>query len=234
MEIKPRSAWGAKPAESITPWNTAKLRGVAVHWFGIPDAVLKPADVAGQLRGVQASHQAGEFNDIAYNFGVDPFGDAWELRGWDRQTGANGTTAANTQYLAIVVMIGKGDRPSSATLATLGRLIREGQTAHGIGGEVVPHHLFTGTECPGLDVRKWIAEEGWKTQAVRPSRPCDFQWARWFAGIGEYEKVGRRFSGPKPVGLTRAKILCGGKPYPKVVPPRGWRALAWYKRRGLA
>ena len=102
------------------------------------------------------------------------------------------------------------------------------QNEKGVGGEVVPHHLFTGTECPGAEVRAWIQAQGWQVQSVRPSRPCDFKWARWFAGIGEYEKVGRRH------GPSRKRILCGTKPYPRIVPPRGWRALAWYKRRGIA
>ena len=38
VTIISRAGWGAKPAESVTPWNPANLLGICQHWFGSPKA----------------------------------------------------------------------------------------------------------------------------------------------------------------------------------------------------
>jgi hypothetical protein len=163
MRINPRSAWGALPPERLTRWNVRDLDGVVVHWFGIPKAVKKAADVPAQLRGVQRSHQAGEFSDIAYNFAVDPFGGIWELRGWDVQTGANGTADANRRFLAVVYAAGEGDPLTEAGAKSLGWIIRQAQL-RGVGTEVRKHGSITGSACPGPAVGAWIDRKGWSLE----------------------------------------------------------------------
>lgn len=53
---------------------------------------------------------------------------------------------------------------------------------------------------------------------LAPIRPEDWKWARWYLGIGEYSRYGRRAAGKRP-------------PYPRIIPIRGWRAVHWYKMR---
>jgi hypothetical protein len=118
FKIISRREWGAKPAESVTPWNPNDLFGVTVHWFGIPAAAPRHELCDDLVRSVQRAHQGGEFNDIAYNHLFCPHGFAYEGRGFDRQTGANGTTSANRHYAAVCYMGGRhgGKRTSDREL----------------------------------------------------------------------------------------------------------------------
>ena len=59
-------------------------------------------------RRVQIKNKAQGYIDIAYNFAVDYLGNVFELRGWDAQGGANGTTAANETYVSICYLAGPG------------------------------------------------------------------------------------------------------------------------------
>jgi len=106
FRIISREEWGARPAEAVTPWDPNDLFGVVVHWFGIPPASRDHDRCDDLVRSVQQAHQAGEFNDIAYNHLFCPHGFAYEGRGFERQTGANGTTTANKRYASICFMAG--------------------------------------------------------------------------------------------------------------------------------
>ena len=169
MNIRSRADWGARQPESVTLSDPKNLKGVVVHWFGSPKAVKRPEDVPAQLRGVQRAHQAGEFNDIAYNHGIDQWGRVWELRGFHRQTGANGNGQVNRDYAAVVVMIGEGDKPTATALASLRALIAEWRK-QGAGREVRPHGSITGSECPGPHIRNWIQSKQYESRP--PARPA--------------------------------------------------------------
>jgi hypothetical protein len=106
FRIIPRAEWGARPPESSTPCDPATLHGVTIHWFGLPAAAKTHDRCDDLVRAVQKGHMAGEFSDIAYNHLFCPHGAAYEGRGFNRQTGANGTTAANRHYAAICYMAG--------------------------------------------------------------------------------------------------------------------------------
>lgn len=155
MAIIPRSGWGAVPARSWTARDPRTLKGVCVHWFGSPRAAKVHDGCPGLLRSVQRFHMAGEYNDIAYSHAVCPHGKVYELRGFGVQAGANGTARANREYAAVVVMMGRGDRFTAQAKASLRRVIADWRQ-HGAGREVVPHGRFTGSECPGPEVRGWI------------------------------------------------------------------------------
>jgi hypothetical protein len=173
VTIISRAGWGAKPAESVTPWNPAELLGICQHWFGSPKAAATHAGCDDLLRSVQRSHQAGEFNDIAYNFGVCPHGSVYELRGWNRQTGANGTNDANKTLLAIVYMAGVGDPLTNAGKESLIALYAEA-FRRGVGVKAVGHGSVapTGTDCPGAQLRNFLSSGVW-----RPAPPV--QKVRW-------------------------------------------------------
>jgi hypothetical protein len=170
LTIISRAGWGAARPESRTPWNVAALEGICLHWFGSPRAASSHDKCDDLLRSVQRSHMAGEFSDIAYNHGVCPHGTAFELRGWNTQTGANGNADLNSRFYAIVYMAGVGDGLTLAARKTLIELMGAG-FKKGIGvaavghGTVAPH----GTECPGPQLRNFINSGAWRP-VVEPDK----------------------------------------------------------------
>lgn len=209
MKYATRASWGARPASSVVTVDPARLLGVTVHWYGSPRAVSREADFEAQLRAVQRAHQLGEFDDIAYNFVVSPWGVIYEGRGFGRQTGANGTSFANQNYASVVVAIGKGDRPSRAAQDAVARVIA-GYRARGAGGRVVPHGYWTGSECPGPDMRAWIAAGGYEA----PSAPEEEEPMQdWIPGFVRWYTLDRRDS-------TRPKDA------PSDIPADVWKLIA--------
>jgi hypothetical protein len=175
-DIISRDEWGAKPPKAVTPWNIEDLLGVTIHHFGTPRAAASHAGCDDLLRSVQSTHMApggldttDGANDIAYNFGVCPHGRIFELRGWDAQTGANGTTSANENFLAFVYM-GHSDLDGFPEVSQdlLGFLLKQAFNK-GVGVSVVPHRKFTGSECPGDRAHKWVVTGGWKAD-LKPER----------------------------------------------------------------
>lgn len=169
--IVPRDGWGALPAERFTTWQPRGLRGVVVHWFGIPKAAKDHTGCPSLLRSVQRSHQAGEFSDIAYNHGVCPHGVVYELRGFSRQTGANGNADANAAYAAVVYMAGEGDTPTEVGKQSLRWIIKEWRS-RGVGPAVLPHGEITGSKCPGPDLALWIERGGHELPAIPVEDPA--------------------------------------------------------------
>jgi flagellum-specific peptidoglycan hydrolase FlgJ len=164
LEFVSRQEWGAQPPRKVTKRDPSTLSGVAVHWFGKPSAATSHDGCAALLRGVQQGHMApgglgttDGANDIAYNHAVCPHGFAFTLRGFGVQTGANGNSRANEEYAAVVYMGGEKDgRPvTKEALPVLAEVIRMWQ-AQGAGPLVKPHGFFTGSTCPGPDLRKWL------------------------------------------------------------------------------
>ena len=182
LKIEPRRAWRAKPAKKFTTSDPKKLKGVVCHWFGNPKAVHDHKDCPGLLRAVQRAHQAGEFSDIAYNHAVCQHGVVYALRGFDRQTGANGNKIANRQYAAVVAMIGEGDKPSGELKAALADLIGEWR-ARGAGLEVKRHGEITGSACPGPELSAWVNVKGFEVKKlpakVRKPQPSVEPTATW-------------------------------------------------------
>lgn len=211
--IVQRSDWGAEQPRSRTPWNVRDLRGVAVHWFGRPTAASSHAGCPALLRAVQRAHKSGEFVDIAYNHAVCPHGEVYELRGFDTQTGANGTTRANREYAAVVYMAGVGDPLTQAGKRGLTSILRE-YRQRGVGADVKPHGYFTGSSCPGPAVKEWLTQGGYKVDAPKAKRlPKAFwTWARWYLGHGEFKHCGAR----NPV--SRPDV-------PKRIPRSWWKRL---------
>lgn len=77
--IRTRGEWAARPPKS-DPSYTSIEAAVVHHTVNSND--YAPGDVPGILRAIQAYHMdANGWNDIAYNFLVDRFGQAWEGRG---------------------------------------------------------------------------------------------------------------------------------------------------------
>jgi hypothetical protein len=164
MEIISREAWGAKAPESRTAWNPDLLLGVAVHHFAIPRSALVKSGSAALMRSVQTAHQNGEFNDIAYNHCFDKWGQIFEGRGFNFQTGANGNQTVNRTYAAICYM-GDSDKdgfPEAAQDAA-GWLLKE-WFKRGVSVRTLTHKQVNPepTGCPGVAAGNWVTSGAWK------------------------------------------------------------------------
>jgi len=202
MRLTDRSDWGAGPPESSpTPWDVKQLDGICQHWFGSPKAADTHAGCDDLLRSVQRTHQAGEYNDIAYNIGVCPHGEAYELRGWNVRTGANGTTDANSRFLAVVYMAGEGDGLTAKGKETLEAVYADA-FKRGVAVKAITHGSITGSACPGPAVKRWLESGDWKPPAKVVSWTVSFvasddnrveqttrDWQKWAA---DHEGAGQR------------------------------------------
>ena len=164
LEFVSRQEWGARAPRQVTKRDPSTLSGVALHWFGKPSAASSHDGCPALLRSVQATHMApgglgtaSGASDIAYNHAVCPHGVAYTLRGFGVQTGANGNSRANREYAAVVYMGGEKDgRPvTPEAQPVIAEVIRLWQK-RGAGPLVKPHGFFTGSTCPGPDLRKWV------------------------------------------------------------------------------
>ena len=159
-----RAGWGAKPAESRTPWNPDTLSGVAVHHFAVPRSASSKTGSAALMRGVQRAHMAGEFSDIAYNHCFDKWGQIFEGRGFNVQTGANGNQVVNKTHAAICYM-GDSDLdgfPEAAQDAAA--FLLSEWFKRGVSVKVVSHGDISpdGTDCPGGKAEAWVHSGAWK------------------------------------------------------------------------
>ena len=162
LQFVSRAEWGAKQPRSVAERDPKTLAGIALHHFGSPRAAKSHEGCAALLRGIQADHMrpGGRLSakggaDIGYNHAVCPHGFAFTLRGFGVQSGANGDARSNREYAAVVYMAGTGDRPTKEALPVLAEVIRMWQDK-GAGPLVKPHKFFTGSECPGSDLLKWL------------------------------------------------------------------------------
>jgi hypothetical protein len=163
MTRHPRSDWTETHASSPDEFGGSDVRGVAVHWVGppVPAAVNagREADVARYLRGVRRFHVDGRgWSDIAYQQAVDQSGDRWALRGFRRQSAANGDLTANRQWGAIVALIGEGQKPTPALLRGLVASIAEFRDVHPRARRVATHSDVRPdpTACPGRPLTLWV------------------------------------------------------------------------------
>ncbi|HUP32766.1 MAG TPA: glucosaminidase domain-containing protein, partial [Gaiellaceae bacterium] len=165
VEFVSRAEWGARPPKSVAKRDPKTLSGVVLHHFGSPRAAKTHEGCAALLRGIQADHMrpGGRLSpsggaDIGYSHAVCPHSHAFTLRGFGVQAGANGDARSNREYAAVVYMAGTGDKPTKEALAVLAEVIRMWQE-QGAGPLVKPHKFFTGSECPGSDLLKWLETE---------------------------------------------------------------------------
>jgi hypothetical protein len=218
-----REQWGAKPPKAVTKLSPTALAGVAVHWFGKPRAAKSHDGCAALLRSVQNTHMGPKGlgvpaggNDIAYNHAVCPHGQAFTLRGFGVQTGANGDSQSNRDFAAIVYMAGEGDPPPpDEVLQVIADVIRAWQ-AKGAGPLVKPHRFFTGSTCPGPDLLKWVdlKPRPWKGKKKEAAVALRDETPDWLIDFVQWRLAERGKSQARPRSV------------PKPVPQTGWEAVA--------
>ena len=176
----PRSAWNARPPKpGPGDLTVSRVEGAVLHWPGMGARRLESqAEVASALRGWQAYHMDDRgWSDIAYQVAVDQAGRAWTLRGMHEQSGANGNNDVNERFGAILLVVGTGEAPSPALIATTREVIRDFREIYPDGTAIKPHSAVrpAGTDCPGDAVRALIESGAFEPgQPVKSQEVCMF------------------------------------------------------------
>ena len=203
--IIPRSEWGARKPKSAVTHHPSFYKGIVIHWFGKPVAATRHSGCPALLRQVQGYHMApGGLgvptggSDIGYNYAVCPHGYCYQLRGWN-QSGANGTTASNRDYIALVHMAGIGDPFTLNARKGMRDMIRWARSK-GVGDVIKTHGSITGSECPGALVKEWMKNKSWE---VRSGLYVDVVSTNWRLEDQRYDAaaVQKRIKGALSSGL---------------------------------
>lgn len=161
MTYHRRSAWGARTARLKVPRLDGRhVVGVALHWPGDSTRRDTVDEVAAALRVWQTQHIDGNaWSDIAYQEAIDQAGNVYRLRGLRYQSAANGDTAVNETYGAVLLVLAIGEKPSEAMIAAVRRVVARHRKAFPRSTRIVPHSAIRPqpTDCPGDQVRALIA-----------------------------------------------------------------------------
>ncbi|MFD3487979.1 peptidoglycan recognition family protein [Streptomyces sp. NPDC058665] len=149
MILRQREFFGWPPTEA-DPAEPSE--GLVLHYNGSATSLREHADCVAYWQRVRRFHIDGNgWVDIGYSFGVCPHGEVFAGRGFDRYQAAQGTTAGNTDYYSVSLMIGGVESPTEVQLGGLaefrGLLLDLGVTPCVRG-----HREFFATECPGAVV----------------------------------------------------------------------------------
>lgn len=153
--ILPRSRWTNTKSGAVAA-KADQLVGVTLHHPGSGGTigVETEGQTAARLEGYRRHHvNVNGWKDIAYNVAVDQAGSLWTLRGVSRQSGANGTTAANRSRGAILMLIGNSETPSQAMIDGVLYAARLWDVRYSGIRWMNPHSYFVSTSCPGPKVR---------------------------------------------------------------------------------
>jgi hypothetical protein len=151
----------------------ATPKGLAFHWEGsnVEQGGLDASKAT--IKAIQRTHMANAregYVDIAYNFAVDHLGNVFELRGWNVQGAANGTTDGNSNYVSIVYLGDPNDALTDAAKQAF-RSIRSEADARKIGAANKPHSAFKATQCPGDEIRAFISQLSGGEPVPSPQKP---------------------------------------------------------------
>lgn len=160
--IHPRSAW-TRTESAAVPMDGSRIEGVVVHYPGTPGRLAHETDqqIARRLESYSVMHtrQKG-WKDIAYNVAVDARGNLWTLRGVSKQPGANGTSAANRAYGAVLALVGNDEQPTEAMVRGILYAVRLYDVRYpGRVKAVSPHSRFKSTTCPGDALRALLNDK---------------------------------------------------------------------------
>ena len=149
----PRSDWTSKATRSHR--FTTRVLGAYLHWPGTPENSLhgeSTAQIAARLRGYRDFHVNNRgYKDVAYGAAVDWRGQTWELRGLDRESGANGGTVSNNHGAAILMLLGAREVPTQAMIDGVLRLLAQLKATYPTASWVRGHQQSpeAGGQCPG-------------------------------------------------------------------------------------
>lgn len=188
MAYYSRSAWtkvgkgGTRLAGSGRTMTT-----IYIHYPGQGAAIGRAsvASTRNRLEGYRRQHKnVNGWADIAYNVAVDQSGNVWELRGIDRQSGANGGTKSNRSGQAILVLVGNNEAPTAECVAGIKDAVRRIRAVHPKAKAIRGHQQSpdASTACPGSHLMKLVRSGGLEpgaasvpspgASAPKPSKPA--------------------------------------------------------------
>lgn len=134
------------------------VEGWVVHYVGAAHMHVNPtcADSQALIRNLQADAFGRNYVDFEYNFAVDPCGRIFEGRGFNYQSGANGTTSSNAHAWSVVYLGGPDTPLTDNAKAALSWLTQEGARRKAMCNYVRPHRSVVSTACPGDTVAAYV------------------------------------------------------------------------------
>lgn len=220
-----REEWGARLPTGSTELPLSQIKGVAVHYSASAADQVGTSD---RVRTIQNFHMdtRGWF-DIAYNFLFTTKGKLYEGRGYGQRSAAQGSNYGNDYYYAIC-WLGLDDKNHDDVTATgrkvLGQFILDLEKKVGHKLDVKPHSFFFATECPGDELRSYIALRGWELEVVKKNWPTPlpkwfWTWNAWRLGEGPFKQYGPKNRAHRP------------KNVPKFIPPWAWARARLFDRQ---
>lgn len=151
--IVTRAEWGAASPASVTPLR--RFDGWFIHWLG--NAYPPDMSDAHALQAVQRFHMRTRgWRDIAYSFAIgrEHPDRVYELRGAGVAGGH--TEGHNSTSMAIVFLLGEGETPTPAMLATCRQFIDDMAARGFVPRWTRPHNAAKSTACPGPELTAWV------------------------------------------------------------------------------
>ena len=178
MAYYSRSSWTSAGKGGTALKGTGRtMTTIYIHYPGSGGTIGKAsvASTKSRLEGYRRQHKNGNgWADIAYNVAVDQSGNVWELRGIDRQSGANGGTASNRSGQAILVLVGNNEAPTAECVAGIKDAVRRIRAVHPKAKTIRGHQQSpdASTACPGAHLMKLVRSGGLEPGASVPSVPA--------------------------------------------------------------
>jgi peptidoglycan hydrolase-like protein with peptidoglycan-binding domain len=200
--------------------------GIAVHYTGsIWPLPILHGNCADYVRGIQEEHLAGEYSDIAYNYLVCRHGYIYIGRGYQYQSGANGTDFGNTTYYAICGLTGVLDGPvlipgfTPALVPAVQRVATHLQSLGAAANDIIGHGDIPGNDtwCPG-NLNLYVADGSFRpgsTFAAPVATPDAHVKSTTLAEPPEWPGV--EFTNPPPTEHASVRV------WQEQMVVRGWR-----------
>lgn len=203
MTVHPRADWTKVPATDAHPLASDYVRGTAIHWNGPPVPVSALTDPRAYLEGVRRYHRSKSWSDIAYNLAVDQNGDVWVLRGLRHMSAANGDNEVNARYVAVLAIIGQGQKPTLKMLAGLRDVVTMVRAEYPRAMFVKTHNQVrpAATACPGPDLTRAVDAGDLEPRQLPPVSVSKMQ-AAW-------KRDRRRATGLHPTHTRRVQRALG-------------------------
>jgi hypothetical protein len=176
--LRHRPSWTDTDAASPALLSPSRVAGVGIHWLGpaAPARVFHGEEkaIALFLRGIRRFHMSKGWSDIAYQFAVDNEGRRWELRGWRRQSAANGDRHVNETHGAIVALLGLGQTASPAMLDGLRDAVADFRQQYPGARAIKTHNQLRPdpTSCPGPQLTRLVKAGQLDPSRRLPARPA--------------------------------------------------------------
>lgn len=162
MAYYSRSSWTSAGKSAVKLAGTGRTQThIYIHYPGQAASIgrASTASTRNRLLGYRRQHVNGNgWADIAYNVAVDQSGNVWELRGIDRQSGANGGTASNRSGQAILVLVGNNEAPTADCIAGVKDAVRRIRSQHRKATTIRGHQQSpdASTACPGVHLMQLV------------------------------------------------------------------------------